>query len=346
MLTIDGAMGEGGGQILRSALGLSLVTGTPFRIDNIRAKRRQPGLLRQHLTAVRAAAAVGQAAVEGADLGSASLRFAPGPIEASDEYRFAIGTAGSTTLVLQAILPALLRAPGRTTVVIEGGTHNPYAPPFEFLATAFVPLLRRMGAGVALELVRPGFYPAGGGCIRVTVEPPVAGLRPLDLLERGPRRRRRAVAQVANLLESIARRELRVVATKLGFAEDELAVEQVAGSVGPGNLLSIALEHEHVTEVFTGFGQVGKRAERVAQDAVGETRNYLRTDVPVGPYLADQLLVPLALAGGGSFRTMPLTRHTQTNIEVVQRFLSVPIRVEEETLATTVAVGSHGPLAQ
>src|SRR5689334_21475989 len=162
MMRIDGSFGEGGGQILRTALGLSLATGRPFRIENIRAKRAKPGLLRQHLTAVEAAKQVGSAEVEGAALGSMTLSFAPGVVKGGN-YHFTIGTAGSCTLVLQTILPALITAAEPSEVVIEGGTHNTMAPPYYFMEKTFVPVLNRMGADVALRLYRFGFYPAGGG---------------------------------------------------------------------------------------------------------------------------------------------------------------------------------------
>jgi len=170
MIWIDGSFGEGGGQILRTALSLSLATGIPFRIENIRAGRKNTGLLRQHLTAVRAAAEIGSAEVEGATLGSSALTFSPGAVRAG-EYRFAVGTAGSGTLVFQTILPALLRAPAPSRVIIEGGTHNEFAPPFDFLATTLLPLIRRMGARVSLTLERYGFYPAGGGRFVAVIEP-------------------------------------------------------------------------------------------------------------------------------------------------------------------------------
>lgn len=329
MLHLDGSMGEGGGQILRSALGLSLVTGTPFRIDNIRKKRKKPGLLRQHRTAVLAATRVGCATSEGDELGSRSLTFVPGGI-APGEYHFDIGSAGSTSLVLQAILPALLLAPGPTCVVIEGGTHNPWAPPFEFLAHAFLPLLHRMGADVTIELARPGFHPGGGGKIVVTVQPMADGaqLQPLHLTERGKLRRRMATAKVANLPTHIADRELDEVRRKLELRPDEIVVKEMPDARGPGNALTIRYEFEHVTEVFTAFGESGKPAEAVARGAVRETRRYLKTDAPVGVHLADQLLIPMAMAGEGSFRTMPLTEHTRTNIEVVEQFL--PVRVQQE----------------
>src|SRR6185436_4161528 len=202
MLTIDGSFGEGGGQILRTALSLSLVTGKPFRIDNIRARRKNPGLLRQHLTAVNAATEISHAEVTGAGIGSRELTFAPGSVESGD-YAFAVGTAGSTTLVLQTVLPALLIANGKSQLILEGGTHNPFAPPFDFLAQAFLPLVNRMGPQVTAELERPGFYPAGGGRIRVTIEP-AGELKRLDISSRGEVLARRAKAVVANLPISIA----------------------------------------------------------------------------------------------------------------------------------------------
>ena len=340
MLTIDGSMGEGGGQVLRSALGLSLVTGTPFRIENIRHKRKKPGLMRQHLTAVQAAAQVGGAEVRGDRIGSSELWFEPAGVTAGD-YEFAIGTAGSTSLVLQAILPGLLVADGSSQVTIEGGTHNPYAPPFEFLVRSFAPVLARMGACLELEMVRPGFYPAGGGCIRARVEP-VAGAeawRPLQLEERGAVVRRRAIAQIANLPRSVAERELRVIGRKLGFVADELEVCELAESRGPGNLVTIVYECEHVTEVFTGFGELGKPAERVATDAVHAFKSHVKLDVPVGRYLADQLLIPFAMARGGSFRTAPLSRHTRTNLAVVSRFLPLSIAADTSSRAPVVRFG-------
>src|SRR5262245_60443308 len=170
MEVIDGSQGEGGGQILRTALALSLVTGAPFRVEKIRAGRQKPGLLRQHLTAVTAAVEIGGAAVEGATLGSRELSFRPGSVRPG-AYRFAVGTAGSAALVLQTVLPALLTATGPSTVVVEGGTHNPHAPPFDFLALAFLPLLARMGARAQATLDRPGFYPAGGGQLTVEITP-------------------------------------------------------------------------------------------------------------------------------------------------------------------------------
>ncbi|HUK89269.1 MAG TPA: RNA 3'-terminal phosphate cyclase, partial [Blastocatellia bacterium] len=183
MIVIDGSFGEGGGQILRSSLALALVTGQAFRITNIRAGRKNPGLLRQHLTAVSAATEVGEADVTGASIGSKELSFSPTRIKPG-KYSFAVGTAGSTTLVLQTVLPALAIAGEASTITLEGGTHNPFAPPFDFLVKAFLPLLNRMGSDVSCSLLRYGFYPAGGGKMEVCIGP-ANQLRPIDLTERG-----------------------------------------------------------------------------------------------------------------------------------------------------------------
>ncbi len=321
MLVIDGSLGEGGGQILRTSLALSLVAGTPFRIENIRARRRNPGLMRQHLTAVTAAARIGNAEVTGAKIGSLELTFVPGHV-APGEYRFSVGTAGSTMLVLQTVLPALLTAGASSSLTLEGGTHNPFAPPFDFVQKTFLPIVNRMGPTVTATLERPGFYPAGGGRCRVVVEP-VSRLRGLDLLERGPVRRRSAKAVVAGLPRHIAEREVRTIARLLRWPDEWLCIEELSGEYGPGNVVTIEIESERITEVFTGFGEKGVRAEEVARRVADEARRYLDADVPVGEHLADQLLIPLALAGGGSFRTLPLSQHARTNIEVVRMFRQV-----------------------
>jgi RNA 3'-terminal phosphate cyclase (ATP) len=213
-------------------------------------------------------------------------------------------------------------------LTIEGGTHNPFAPPCDFVARTFLPILRGMGASVDVQLETYGFYPAGGGRITVAVEP-CAGLVPLRLLHRGPARIH-ARAIVASLPETIAKRELGVVRQRLGLERTDCRVEHVTQSAGPGNVLMIVIESETVTEVVTGFGVKGVTAERVAS-ACDEVERYLRCEVPVGGYLADQLLIPMALAGGGSFRTVEPTEHTVTNASVIQRFLDVPIQIHSET---------------
>jgi RNA 3'-terminal phosphate cyclase (ATP) len=339
MITIDGSQGEGGGQILRTSLALSLVTGQPFRMERIRARRQKPGLLKQHLTAAEAAKTVGCAEVMGASPGSQILEFKPGPT-IPGSYRFAVGTAGSATLVLQTVLPALLTASGHSTLTLEGGTHNPMAPPFDFLEKCFVPLIHRMGPSVELELRRPGFFPAGGGRFHARIEP-VKKLARFDLLERGTIRTRKAVVWNSRLPESVAERELAVVREELKWRAGECGVENVQHPVGPGNAVVLAFEAEHVTEVFTSFGERGRPAEEVSRAAVAAARTWSEANVPVDEHLADQLLIPMALAGGGSFRTTKLSLHTTTNAGVIQRFLPVPIRIEQESeLAWRVTVGS------
>jgi RNA 3'-terminal phosphate cyclase (ATP) len=337
-ILIDGAAGEGGGQVLRTSLALSLVTGRAFRIERIRAGRPKPGLLRQHLTAVQAAAAVSGARLTGAELGSRQLRFEPSPVRGGD-YRFAVGTAGSATLVFQTVFPALLAAKTPSQLVLEGGTHNPFAPTFEFLAKTFLPLLRRMGATVNTRLEAYGFYPAGGGRFVVEIEPS-SRLQPLTLLERGATRVS-ARALVASLPETIAKRELSVVRERLGLERLACHPVTVEGSRGPGNLVTITIESEHVTEVVTGFGIKGVAAEKVASDACDEAAAYLGLDVPVGIHLADQLLLPMALGRGGTFRTMKPTPHTETNASVIRRFLPASIDIEHEAAgAYRIAVGA------
>ena len=330
MIVIDGSHGEGGGQVLRTSLALSLITGSPFRIDNIRAKRRSPGLLRQHLTAVNAAGEVGGASMDGASIGSTSLTFVPQSIRAG-AYAFAIGTAGSTMLVLQTILLPLALAGEESTIEIEGGTHNPAAPPCDFLQLAFLPLLRRMGAAVDLELVRPGFYPAGGGKIRARIAP-AKRLARLELQSRGAIVSRCARAVVANLPYAIAQREVQTVARELGWGEECLQAHTLSGSIGPGNAVSVIVESEHVTDVFTAFGERGVPAERVAQKAAVQAKRYLDSDAAVGEHLADQLLLPMAVGEGGTFTTTPLTGHSTTNIEVIRKFVDVAIEVDGTTV--------------
>ena len=340
-IRIDGSFGEGGGQILRSSLSLSLVTGKPFRIENIRANREKPGLLRQHLTAVQAAAEVGSAEVEGAALGSKALTFMPGKIR-SGEFRFAIGTAGSGTLVLQTILPALITAAGPSRIEIEGGTHNPAAPPFDFLQRSFIPLIERMGPKVKLELQRYGFYPAGGGRIFVEIIPTDV-LKPIELDERTEITTKRATALVANLPYHIARRELDTVGKLLNWDGESLRCEDTKNSVSPGNLVMIELASSTVTEIFTAFGKLGVSAEDVAKDAAEQARAYMHSTAAVDEHLADQLLLPLALAGGGSFSAVNLNMHAKTNMEVIRQFLPVRFQVTEVEGHNRVSVSTGKP---
>lgn len=325
MITLDGSAGEGGGQILRSALTLSMVTGQPFRIENIRAGRARPGLMRQHLAGVRAAAEICGAELAGADLHSTVLAFAPGTVRPG-AYEFAVGSAGSTGLVLQAVLMPLALAAGRSQLVIRGGTHNSASPPFDFLDRSFLPCLARMGYRVAITLRRHGFYPAGGGEILVEIAPP-RGLAPLVLTARGEAEAWSGVALVANLPPDIAQRECEVLAAVPGWEAMTVHPRTVAKAEGPGNVVMVALAFREVTEVVTGFGEKGVEAAAVAERVVREAQAYLTAGAPVGEHLADQLLLPLALGAGGRFVTGMPSLHTSTNIEVIRAFLP-GVRIE------------------
>lgn len=323
-------MGEGGGQVLRTSLALSLLTATPLRIVKIRAGRSRPGLMRQHLMAVQAAATISGAEVSGAELGSSELSLRPGTLRAG-EYRFAIGGAGSTTLVLQTILlPLLLGATARSTVHFEGGTHNPMAPPFDFLERCFLPLLARMGARVEVSLERHGFYPAGGGVWKATVEP-ATRLARLDVLERGQIRARTASALCASISGSIGVRQVDALSSTLGWERKDCRPLMISGTRGPGNALIATIESEHVTEQITCFGERGISSEQVAAGVSKEVQRYLAAGVPVGEHLADQLLLPMALGGGGSFRTLAPSLHCRTQLELLRLFLGTKASTTEES---------------
>ena len=330
MIEIDGSVGEGGGQILRSSLALAMCTGQPFALTKIRAGRAKPGLMRQHLACVLAAQKISSAVVDGAELGSQRLVFEPDAVRAGD-YEFAVGSAGSCTLVLQTAWPALMLADAPSRLKLAGGTHNPMAPPFHFLERSFAPLLRRLGAEVELTLRRLGFYPAGGGEIEATVHPAGDALRPFDLLERGALREAYAESLVPGLPQGVARRELDALGRALGWTAEQLRVPVVRQNEGPGNALLATLAHEHVCEVVTHFGEKSVSAERVARGMVDEVRRWQQSDAALGAHLADQWSLPLALAiwkrgGTAAFTCTELTDHATTNFAMIERFL--PVRFE------------------
>lgn len=340
MIELEGH--AGGGQLLRTALALSLSTGKGFSMSGIRAGRANPGLLRQHLTAVEAAVAVGDALVEGATPGSTMLRFIPRGIRGGD-HRWSIGTAGSTTLVLQTVLPALWMHGVDARLTIEGGTHNPQAPSADFIAEAFLPLLAQMGLDGEFAVNQHGFYPAGGGNIMFELR---ASARPsgLRLHERGAIVDRHATAILSAVPAGVARRELDVTRQRLGLAETETSIRQVVPAQGPGNALHIRYRGEHSTAVFTGFGMKRVTAERVAEVASGAANVWLKAGVAVDEHLADQLLLPIALAGEGSFSTTQPSDHTRTNAALIERFLPVAFDFLDEgrgrwTVAMSTRVG-------
>lgn len=344
-ITIDGSHGEGGGQIVRSSMALAVVTGKALRIDNIRSGRAKPGLKRQHLTAVRAAREICDGVLSGDQLESRFLHFEPGIIRPG-EYRFSVGSAGSAMLVLQTVLPPLLTATGPSQLVLEGGTHNNWAPPFDFLKKTYLPLIERMGPRVEIVIEEHGFYPAGGGRVRVCITPSPA-LTGFELVDSGRRTAQRLRALVANLPDNIGQREVRRAARKLNWRLDNIAVESVR-SPGPGNVVLAEIEHPEFTEVFMSVGRRGVPAEKVADDLVRSVRTYQKCGAPVGEFLADQILLPLGLSAaqdsncqvrrGGVFRTGPLSLHATTHIELLQKFLDVQIQVENSNSGTLCSV--------
>lgn len=342
-IELDGSMGEGGGQILRTALSLSMLTGKPIRITKIRAGRKKPGLMRQHLTAVNAAARVCSAHTDGAHLGSTQLSFTPGSIRGG-EHTIAIGSAGSCTLVLQTLLPALLFAPIASRLTVQGGTHNPMAPCYHFLERAFVPLLHQMGANIQLRLNRFGFYPAGGGEVVVEIAP-VKRLSGLRIESKGARRNAFAESFCAGIPANVGQRELEEVESAFKWPADCIRMRGVAKEQGPGNALVLTFEHEHITEVFTALGEKGLRAEAVAQRAIADARHWMASEGAVGTHLADQLLLPLALAGDGAFTTTAPTPHTLTNAQVIECFLDVRFELRKvESGIWLVRIGSSAQI--
>ena len=328
---IDGSQGEGGGQILRSSLALSLVTGKPFTIEKIRANRSKPGLMRQHLTAVLAAAEVGQCKVDHVHVGSDRLDFCPAKVRGGD-YVFDIGTAGSTTLVLQTVLPVLMLADDPSTLTLRGGTHNTMAPPFDFIEKVYLPLIERLGPTIKTTFVKHGFYPAGGGEFRVEITP-TKRLASLELMERGAILEQKGIILHARLPEYIAEKEKQLLIQKTNLSEDSIGIETITNSDSSGNIVMLKIVSENVTELFVGFGERGVSSNTVVQRTFDQYHNYLVADVPVGEHLADQLMLPLAIAtwqgsGASSFRTQYLSQHSLSQIDILQRFLDIEIKAE------------------
>jgi RNA 3'-terminal phosphate cyclase (ATP) len=328
MLHIDGSQGEGGGQVLRSALTLSLLTGQPIRLTNIRARRPKPGLMAQHLQAVQAAAAVGRAHIDGAHLHSQSIFFEPQDI-CSGTFGFDVGTAGSTSLVLQTILLPLSHAGKLSSITVGGGTHVPWSPCFHYLTLHWLPYLQQVGLDVRLDLELAGFYPQGGGRIHATVLP--ATLRsPLNLTKRGALRQIRGISAVANLDVRIAERQKRQVLSRLKTRCRAVDIDVVhLPARSRGTMVLLLAEFEHSQCCYSALGARGKPAERVADEAVNALEAFLATDGAIDQYLADQLIVPLTFAPGISeLRTSQVTQHLVTNAEIVNLFVPEGIEIQ------------------
>ncbi len=341
MIDVDGTHGEGGGQILRTSLAMSVLTRQPVRIRGIRGRRPKPGLMPQHLQAVHAAAAISRARVEGARLGSTELRFEPASLNAGD-YTFDIGTAGAVTLVVQSVSIPLSFARTASRIDVVGGTHVPWSPSFHYLGEHWLHYLRCCGYHIWGTLDKPGFYPKGGGRVNVNIEP-AAALRPLSLIERGSLRRVRGLSMVANLDVSIAERQRRRAIERLmrhGVSVDIKLARMHAYS--PGTMLMLIAEFEHAQCCYDALGARGKPAERVADDAVDALDAFLATDAAIDEHLADQLIVPLcAVPGTSELRPARITQHLLTNADVVRLFLPVDI-VIDGAIGTTGSITIEG----
>ncbi len=326
-IEIDGSFGEGGGQILRTALALSVLLRQPFTLHHIRARRKNPGLGHQHLTAVNALAKISGARVEGNVIGSQKLTFNPGGVCPGD-YRFQIGTAGSTTLLLQALLLPLCLSQMSSRLILEGGTHVPWSPPYHYLSDVLFPTLHLMGVSVAGRIDEWGWYPKGGGVLLVEVHPSPS-FKPISLLKRGSLKRIRGVSAASLLPKHVAVRQreeaLRRIEKELKFGA-EITMLPDAPSRGPGSLLFLVAESEKAVAGFSSLGRRGKRAEEVAGEAVNSLKDYLEKEDCLDPHLADQLVPFMAMAkGNSSFTTTRVTEHLLTNLWVVQHFTSVKI---------------------
>lgn len=337
MVDVDGSYGEGGGQILRTSLALSALTGRPVRIRNVRAERKNPGLAPQHLTAVRAVAAICDAQVEGAELGSTEVTFRPGRAPAAGDYRFDVaeaaqgGSAGSATLILQTVLLPLARARGSSRIEILGGTHVAWSPPFEYLHEVYLPTLRRMGLHAECELERPGFYPAGGGRLSLEVRP-TEDLEPLSLETRGELEEIRGVALACNLPSHIPQRMADRAASFMGHLTAPIRMKpRRETSDGPGAGIFLAALYRDAPAGFSVLGRPGKPSEEVAEEACRLLLEHHEGGRPVDPHLGDQLLLPAALADGTTvLRVARITGHLTTNAHVIRRVLPVEISIEGE----------------
>lgn len=341
MIVIDGSFGEGGGQVLRTSLTLAMLTGRTVQIEHIRAGRPKPGLAAQHLTAVRAAAAMCDANVSGDEMGSQWLRFQPGAPPRAGHYTFDVaqmrrgGSAGAVSLVLQTVLLPLALARGLSQLTLRGGTHVPWSPPFPYLTQVYLPALSRLGICATLELERWGFYPMGGGELVAQIDGQASGLRHASLTERGPLRRVWGTAVVSNLPSHIPQRmanRARNLLAEAGLKAD-LQARRVRAN-GPGAGIFAFVEYENgIRAGFTAYGRKGLPAERVAEAACRDLLRFDRSNAAIDMHLADQMILPLALADGMSqFKTCRVTQHLRTNMWVVEQFAQARFEVAGKTV--------------
>lgn len=332
-LTIDGAQGEGGGQVLRTALSLSILTQTPIKLINIRAKRKKSGLLRQHLTSVLAAQQICNATTQGVKLGATSISFVPNQVKAGN-YHFAIGTAGSTVLVCQTILPVLALADTPSTITFEGGTHNGMSPSLCFLKAAYLPVIKAMGVNSHITTSALGFYPAGGGKWQLTITPSTH-FKPVKLLNAGSEFAKNQQncsfkSLLSDLPQNIGEKEIATGRAVLGWNNALGTIEHYKTN-GSGNSFQTGIKGELFSNLFEQVGQLGVSSVKVAKRCTARVKTFLQAQAAVEAHLADQLLVPMALAGEGEFTTTMPSQHTLTNIAVIKQFLNISITVQQHS---------------
>jgi RNA 3'-terminal phosphate cyclase (ATP) len=332
LIEIDGSYGEGGGQILRTALAFSAIYKRSLTVHRIRAKRKNPGLGHQHLMAVKALAQISGAKVEGGAIGSETLRFIPNEICPGD-YKFQIGTAGSVTLLLQALLPPLSLSQKNSQLTLVGGTHVPWSPPFHYLSEVLFPTLHSMGISVEARIERWGWYPKGSGILEVEIQSS-PNLKPISLLDRGPLKKIRGLSASSCLPKHVGERQrdeaLRRIEKEMKI-DAEITVLSDAPANGPGSFVFLVAESEKAIAGFSSLGKRGKPAEEVAREAVDSLKEYVQSDGCIDPHLADQLIPFLVLAkGNSSFTTLRITEHLLTNLWVVQHFSDVRISKQGE----------------
>jgi RNA 3'-phosphate cyclase len=327
MIEIDGSYGEGGGQVLRTSLALSAILQKPFAIHHIRSKRKDPGLQAQHLGAVEALSRITEAETEGVRFGSQQIAFFPKGITPG-EYRFEVKTAGSVTLLLQALFLPLCLAQGDSALTLVGGTHVPWSPPFHYFSQVLLPTLGLLGISAEAKIEKWGFYPRGGGEIHLKINP-VHELKPVSLVDRGPLRKVRGLSAISNLPKHVAERQrdhaLKRIQKELKM-DAEIDILYDAPSNGQGSFLFLLAEYGETLAGFSSLGARGKPAEKVADEAVDSLNDYVGSDGCVDPHLADQLPAFMGLAkGSSSFTTTQMTDHLFSNLWVIEQFLDIEI---------------------
>lgn len=331
MINIDGSIGEGGGQILRTCLSLALITGQSFRISNIRSGRQRPGLRAQHVKAVELAAKIGKADVIGDKLNSTTISFTSRMVRPG-HYKCNISTAGSTSLVLQTIYLPLSLGSAESSILISGGTHTKWSPSFDFLLHHWLVFMKKIGFKMSLNLDLAGFYPQGGGSIGAKIHP-IKSISPLKLTQRGTLKQIHGISAVANLDRRIAERQRDQIVRRLGhrYPLNEIRVKNMPSRF-KGTTICLICDFENSQCCYFALGELGKPAERVADDVADSIERFLSTDAVIDEFLADQILLPLAFAQSRSIYSTPkITSHLITNSEIIQKFLPVKIQISGET---------------